>query len=623
MLPFTRTAILAPVMISLTACATFTPNDADKAPYYEASFNDRNRAPASLTPPPISNKDGEANLDPLYMRTQADYYFSMGEAYSLEGNGMAAIEAFKMTLIYDQNSPTVNMRLAAEYLKQGMISESLTQAEDAVKKDEKNVDAHLLLGGLYSSMKLYPKAMDQYHTVLKLDPSNMEAPLYIGALYSEQKQSDKAVKYFESLVKNPDYTSPYLAQYYIGRVRMEQPEPKYQKAAEEALKKAIHMKPDFSDAVISLGSLYSRQKHEDKAIALYRTFQKENTPSPKIAEILSQTYIEQGKYDLAFEQLEILEQNSEEPLNVRMKMALILIEQKKFAQAEEKLEQVLKEAPESDKVRFYLAAVYEETQQSEKAVREFKKIPSSSTFYGEAVVHASFLLKGMNRGDEAIEVIAKGLEQRQDQPQIYAMYASLLDEKTDYKKAAQVLEQGIQKFPDNAQLRFYYGTINDRLGKRDVVINEMKKVLEIDPNHVQGMNYLAFTWAEMNMNLPDAEKLARRATELEPQDGYILDTLGWILFKQNKYNESVKFLEAAHKYQSSVSIIAEHLGDAYYKQSMVDKAKKMYRKAADLETDKRKVQEIRNKITAIEKQELTTPRMPASAEAPLATEHSR
>ncbi|WP_373998681.1 tetratricopeptide repeat protein [Bdellovibrio bacteriovorus] len=616
---FTRTSLI-PILLTLTACATFTQNDADKATYYEASFDDKNRAPASFAPAIVA-QDGSAKLDPLYMRTQADYHFAMGEAYSLDGNSQKAIEAFKTVLVYDQESPAVNMRLAAEFLKQGMISESLVQAEEAVKKDPKNVDAHLLLGGLYSSMKLYPKALAEYSTVMKLQPSNTEAPLYIGALYSEQKQSDKAVQYFESLLKNPDYTTPYLAHYYIGRVRMEQPEAKYQKASEESFKKTLQLKPDFADALLSLGSLYAKQKKEDKAIAMYKEFQKENTPSPRIAEVLAQIYIEQGDYENAYDQLAIVESETEEPLNVRMKMALILIEQKRYDQAAQKLEDVLKEAPDSDKVRFYLAAVYEETRKAEKAVKEYRKIPANSTYYGEAVVHAAYLLKGLGRLEEGLEVAAKGLKDRQDQPQIYAMYASLLDEKTDYKGASKILEQGLEKFPENAQLRFYYGTINDRLGNKEVVVTEMQKVLDLDPNHVQGLNYLAFTWAEMGVQLPQAEKLARRALELEPKDGYVLDTLGWILYKQNKFTESIKFLEAAHKYQGTVSIIAEHLGDAYLKQSMVDKAKKMYRKAADLETDKKKVEEIRSKITAIEKQELLSPRMPASApktEVPIA-----
>lgn len=623
MFPYTRAVIFLPFLVTLTACATLTSNDSEKAPYYESSFNDRNRAPASFAPQSVaSGPDGTTTIDPFYMRTQADYYFAMGEAYSLEGNSAKALEAFKNTLIYDQESPAVNMRLAAEYLKQGLLSEALTQGEEAAKKDPKNVDSHLLLGGLYSSMKLYPKAMEQYGTVMKLEPKNTEAPLYIGALYSEQKQPDKAVKYFESLTKNSDYTTPHLAWYYIGRVRMEQPDAKFQRAAEDAFKKSLSLKPEFVDALLSLGAIYTKDKKEDKAIAMYREYQKENTPNARIAEILAQTYIEQGDYEKAYEQLEVVERDSEEPLNVRMKMALILIDQKRFDLAAEKLQDVLREAPDSDKVRFYLAAVYEETHKNEQAVREYKKVPAASTYYGEAVVHTAYLLKGMGKLDEAIQTAAEGLKNRQDQPQIYAMYASLLDEKSDYKTASSVLEQGLQKFPENAQLRFYYGTIQDRLGNKSLVVNEMKKVLEIDPNHVQGLNYLAFTWAEMGTQLPEAERLARKASELEPQDGYVLDTLGWVLYKQSKYSEAVKILEAAHKYQGTVSVIAEHLGDAYYKQAMVDKAKNMYRKAADLETDKRKVEEIRNKITAIEKQELSNPRMPASVEKPIA-EHAQ
>jgi tetratricopeptide (TPR) repeat protein len=621
MLPLIRTLIWAPLFL-LTACATVTSNEHDRAPYYEASYDDKNRAPAALVPAPLENINGEENLGPLYMRTQADYYFAVGEAYSLEGNATKAIEAFNSTLIYDQKSPLVNIRLAGEYLKQGMISESLNQAELAVLKDSKNTDALLLLGGLYSSMKLYPKAMAQYENVLKINPSDMEAPLYMGALYSEQKQPEKAISYFNSLIRNSEYTTPYLAHYYIGRVRMEQPGQKFEKAAEESFKKALSLKPDFVEAVLSLSALYSKQKQDTKAIALYRSFQKQNVPSPKVAEILAQFFIEKESYDLAMEQLEILDHSSEDSLNIKMKIALILIEQKKLTKAITKLEEILTIAPESDKARFYLAAVYEESNQKDLAVREFKKIPAGSTFFGDSIAHATFLLKGMGKIEEAVEVVSKGLKARTDQPQIYSIYASLLDEKADYKGAANLLEQGLGKFPNNTQLRFYYGAINDRLGNKDVVINQMKKVLELNPNHVQGLNYLAFTFAELNTNLPDAEKLARRAMKLEPEDGYILDTLGWILFKQSKMNESIKLLEAAYKYQGSVSVIAEHLGDAYYKHSMVNKAKKMYNRAVLLETDKRKIAEIRSKISVIENQEINPTRLPAAIR-PQITESSR
>lgn len=610
MYPITRTAIFSALMLTLSACATFQSGDADKAVYHDSAFNDMNRAPSSLIPPTPSS-DENSTLDPFYMRTQADYYFSLGETYSLAGDPKKAVESFKMTLVYDQNSPTVNMRLAGEYLKLGMVSESVAQGEEAVQKAPKNVDAHLLLGGLYSSLKFYAKALAEYETVLKLNPKNTEAPLYIGAIYTEQKQYDKAIKNFEGLTKNPDYASAHLAYYYVGRVRVEQGGKKFLAAAEEAFKKSLKEKPDFVDAVLSLGSLYTKLGNQKSAIDLYKNYQKENSPNNRVAEVLAQIYIEQESYDLAYEQLEYVEAGSEDALNTKMKMALILIEQKKYPLAISKLQEILQEVPESDKIRFYLAAVYEESNQFENALAQYRKIPASSQFFGEATVHSAYILKNANKSEDALKTLEAALKEKDDQPQIFAMYASLLDDKGDYQKAVDVLGGAIQKFSDNAQLRFYYGTMNDRIGKKDVVISEMKKVLEIDPNHVQGMNYLAFTWAEQNKNLPEAEKLARRALHLEPTDGYILDTLGWILYKQGKLTESVKMLEAAFKYQSTVSVIAEHLGDAYYKQSLVEKAKKMYKKAADLETDQSKVEEIKAKITAIENQELNT-RKPAS-----------
>nr|BFD66540.1 hypothetical protein HAGR004_15620 [Bdellovibrio sp. HAGR004] len=193
-------------------------------------------------------------------------------------------------------------------------------------------------------------------------------------------------------------------------------------------------------------------------------------------------------------------------------------------------------------------------------------------------------------------MIDSGLKKKAYQPQVYTMYASLLDAKSDYLGAARVLEEGLAKFSKNATLLFQHALMLDRLGKKDVMIAQMKALLTLEPNHVQSLSYLAFTLAELNQNLPEAEKLARRALELEPADGYVLDTLGWVLFKQKKFAESIKVLEKAHEYQSSASIIAEHLADAYSMQSMKEEAKAMYLKAATLAGDVSKANVIHDKL---------------------------
>ena len=611
---FSLVISLMTITLLVASCAS-SPNSSTSSGrqvFYDSAMNDHNRAPASMSPPRMV-VDGVDHLDPVYLRTQADYYFAMGESQSLDGNQQKAIECFKLVLLYDPNSAQVNLRLAAEYVKMGMVSEALDYSERAVQLDPKFIDGRLLLGGLFSTLKVYEKAIAQYEEILKLEPDNTEAPMYIGAVYAEQKQYDKAIQYFEKLAKNPEYGTPHLAWYYIGRIRTEQVGKNYLKSAEGAFKKALELRPDHLESVLALGQLYTRVEMEEKAITLYKNYQRERGPTPRLAEILAQNYLEREKYNEAYEQFEILEQYSDDALNAKVKMALVLIEQKKYPQAVVKLTEVLKQVPDSDKIRFYLAAIYEETKKPAEAVEHFSKIPVESQYFGEAMIHATYLLKQNHKSEDALALATKAMEKRPDIPQLYAIYASLLDEKGDYRQALTALEKGSQKFPDNVQLRFFLGTVSDRLGDKEKVVSYMNKVIEMDPNHIQGLNYLAFTYAESNKNLDEAEKLVRRALELDPNDGYVMDTLGWILYKKGKFQDSVKVLEAAYKSQPHESVIAEHLGDAYNKNQLSEKARKMYQRAAESETDESKINEIRQKITALENQELkSSDRKPAS-----------
>lgn len=574
---FKKTASIAPLLI-LTACGTL--------PMKETS-----------TPRRMQNIAVPSSAsDPLNVRAQADYNYILGELYGRDGKSTQAIEHFEKVLAADNTSPTVHMRLSAEYVKADKMTKAIFHAEQAVAKDPRNIDAHLFLGGLYSQEKLYDKAISQYSAVLLLQPTNDEAPIYIGSLYADKKDYKKAEQYFKSLLKNPGYETPHVAHYYLGLINMDRKGSKHQLVAESAFKKSLELQPDYEEAVVSLANLYLQQKSRNKALSLCLEFQKKNPFSRNVGDLIAQIHLEDGDPDKAYEQFEYIAGNSETSLDTEMKMALLLIEQKRLHLAASKLKEIVSKFPNSDSARFYLAAVYEDTGAAENAVREYMQVPPSSSHFCDAVVHAAHLLKGLGKINQALDVTEKGLKSKAEKPQVYTMYASLLDAKSDYLGAARVLEQGLTKFAQNAGLLFQHAVMLDRLGKKEGMIAQMKKVLEIEPDHVESMSYLAFSFAELNQHLPEAEKLARRALELQPTDGYVLDTLGWVLFKQKKFSESIQVLEKAYGYQSSASIIAEHLADAYSMQSMTEEAKRMYNKAAGLTSDETRVNQIRSKL---------------------------
>lgn len=590
-------------------------------PRFEAAYSDSHRAPASLSPPSQAGTSSHP-LDPVYMRTQADYHFAVAEAYSFEGKHQKAIESLKMVLIYDQTSAQVHLRLAAEYVKLGMLSEAMEHSEFAIGKNPNQVDAHLLLGGLYSSLKDYKKALASYQKVQEIDPENQEVPLYIGAIYAEQKQYSKAIQHFQQIVTQDQHPQPHLIHYYLGRVYLDQGGPANENLAEASFKKALERKPNHFESVLARAALAAERGRPDQETEILRVYQRDYGPDVRVAEILSQRYIEEEKYELAIEQLEILEAQSPDALNVKVRLALVLIEQKKFQTASEKLSDILRVVPESDKIRFYLAAVYEEMKNYKEALVHFKRVPASSSYYGEAILHGTHILKTQGKPKEALELVKQAINQKADLPQLYPIYASLVSEPAEVTAAIQSLEKASQQFNDHIQIHFFLGTLYDKVPDKVKVVSAMEKVIELDPNHVQGLNYLAFTLAEKEKDLLRAEELARKALALDPKDGYIMDTVGWILYKKGETKEAIRYLEAAHRLIPNESIVAEHLGDAYRRHALNTKAKEMYLRAVANELDGNKIKEIRAKISSLERQELNlesttgSNRQPASAVGP-------
>jgi tetratricopeptide (TPR) repeat protein len=557
--------------------------------------NEADRAPAAFNPP--SGTSADPNIDGTYLRTQADYHFTLGETYALAGDTDRAIEEFNLVLVYDPKAHVVHMKLAAEYIKKGKISNALENAKKSVELNPEAIEARILFGGLLAAIKLYDKAIEQYEAVLKADPKNVETSLYLGALYAEKGELKKALKVFDDLGKSSP-ESKHLAEYYVGRLYQQE---QNSDLAIKHYQKSLAVAPDFEDALMALAEAYGAKDQSAAAIKLLETFQGKYGPSEKVAQELSQYYIKTEQYDKALKQFEVVLAHDPSNMNVRIRMAWIQILQKNYEPAEKNLLAVLEQAPDSDRVRLYLGSVYEETGKNQKAVEQFLAIPVHSSYYSEARIHAAYLNRLEGNHKKAAEIIKEGIRFRPEVSQMYAMYASILDELRQYKEAINMLDGAIKKFPQDEQLNFILGSLYDKVGDKTKTVEKMKFVIELNSDHVQALNYLAFTYAEMGVELEYAKDLAYKALRLKPEDGYIQDTLGWIYFKRGEYNEAIKVLEVAFQLKPDESVIADHLGDAYYQANMVDRAIKMYRKAVSFEKDRDTLRKIQAKIDAIEK----------------------
>lgn len=611
MFTINKTLSKAIILLSITGCA------GSGHYFYDSALNDKNRAPSSLALPEAFEPT-ITTIDAMRNQAQADFLFLKSEMQSNAGNGAAAIETLKAALVFDPESATFMQKIAIEHYREGKVMQAIVWARKAYEQSPERRDLTLLYAGLLTTTKEFVPAEGLYQKLIAADKTDAEAHLYLGAVYTEQKKFTKALKAFTALEKLPTNSSTHLAHYYKARIHAENNQARQSK---DELRKTVALKPDFIEAVLLLGQIIQQTESAQKGFAFYEKHQQQHGPNAKLAEVLSQRYITMGQYDQAYEQLEIVDKAAEGQIQVKLKMSLILIEKKMFDPAISKLNEILELAPDSDKVRFYLSAVYEEKKEFAKAYEEYMKIESDSGYFADARLHAAYLSKIMNKPQRGIGVLKAVLEQKVENPQVFFLLSQLFEETKDFENALHTLKKAKEEFPNHAQVYYFMGAIQDQMDLKDDMLENMQKVVELDSNHAQALNYLAYTWAERGENLEQAEEYARRAVKKAQKDIYILDTLGWVLFKKGQYKQAVEILEKAHALNPSVSIVSEHLGDVYNKLNMNAKAKQQFLRAVENEESVAKQKEIRNKLAQVE-DKIKGVRVPSSVEFGLNTDVS-
>jgi tetratricopeptide (TPR) repeat protein len=581
------------------------------ASYKSSLYDVKGNAPKAFALP-----ENQEDIESVQDQSKADYHFTMAESYSMQGEWAKAIEHYKLNLVYDPLSYRTHFRLASEYVRASLVSQALQHCDEAIKLQPKFPEAQVLQASLYSVLGLHDKARASYLNLLKHDPENQEAEILLGATYLDENKLDQAITYFEKLAKTS--TKSHIVWYYLGKTYLMRPTPAYMAKAEHALKTSLRIESNFVQSVIELGSIFEKKKEMKAAIDLYESFQAEHGPDVSVAESLVQAYLVTENYDKAYEHLKTVIALDQGNLNAQLKMAFILVDQKKYKEAIPLLEGILGQTPESDRVRFYLGAVYEEVKDYRAAIQQFNEIPKSSKYFADAVMHTAYLFKLLEEPNSAVTLLEKNIDFLDDNPKVFSLYASFLDGQKKFDDSKDLLEKAHGKFPVDTQILYQLGAVYDQLGQSDKSVEKMERLINIDKNHVEGLNYLAYLYADKTRNLDIAEKLARRALTLRPNDGFILDTLGWVLYKQNKTNEAIKALEKAHQLESNESIIAEHLGDVYFKIALPQKAREMYRRAVENEQNEQNVKKLRTKIDTVDQrlqteQRVEQVRQPASS----------
>jgi tetratricopeptide (TPR) repeat protein len=268
-----------------------------------------------------------------------------------------------------------------------------------------------------------------------------------------------------------------------------------------------------------------------------------------------------GKLDEALQHLTALESLETDPTETRFKVALIQIEKQNYREAIRELSLVLAKNPKHSEARYYLASLFAGAGRRKEAVEELDAIEKDSPMYVKARTFAAFILRQDDDLANALDAVDDALSTQPENINLILYGTLILRDMGEYRKAENRLQAALEQSPNDERLMFNLALVLHERQKDAEALVVMERIVLANPKNSDALNYVAYALAEKGVDLDRAEGLSQQAIGIRPNDGYYLDTLGYILFKRGKMKEAEEILARAVAASGQDVVIVEHYVD--------------------------------------------------------------
>lgn len=540
---------------------------------------------------------------PTQRQSSASYYFLAGEMLSLRGESVRALPVLEAAYGMDPN-PFIAARLISTKAITGNRAEAESDAHKMVLLYPKDSRLRFLYGEMLMAGQRWSDAAEQFQRSVELDPDSESGYLLLSAAYQADKRVSQAIEALNHLVKRMPGSVPgwsALARLHIAAGK--------KRAALAPAQRAYELRSADPENALVLAIAYELNNRSKDAMPLYEQLYRMNPTNDELITRMVAIYSQLGNLQDALQLLEDTEKASKESKpGIQMQRAIILWELKRDKEAAELLDKLILAYPDSDRLRYMAAIGKERTGKLETAIELYGSIPANSPFKSNAEFRRALNLKELKRLAEAEELVMALLDAVDAGPELSILAASIFSDSEKYDSAIDVLEKGYLAHPEVHRLLFVKGVYQEKAGKIRDCMNTMRQVIKVDPQNSSAFNFLGYMYAERGENLEEAEKLVRRALELKPDDGYYLDSLGWIQYQMGKVDEALVTLNAALKQTPDEGVVWEHVAEVNEKKGRIEEAKKAFEKALSSKLEARDKKRIEEKAAAFRAKHGTPPK---------------
>ena len=298
---------------------------------------------------------------------------------------------------------------------------------------------------------------------------------------------------------------------------------------------------------------------------------------------------------------DIFSQKPNLPVILSSKLYNIAINDNKAGDKSKSIQKILLETsiflcPEMDIAKYSLAEIYNSEKLPDIALEKLNTISDKSYFFLPGNLKKLSIKKKIIKRDVYNKLLFQSLEIWPENESLLYELADYYKIKKEYEKSLKTYEKLIKNFGENDRLLFLYASNLDKLNKWEDAKNLFLKLLKKNPEDTYTLNYISYRLSLRDEELGYALKLIKKALTLDPENGYFLDTIGWVEFKRKNFKNSVFYLEKATSILPNSAEVLDHLGDCYFKLGRKKEAIYQWKRALKYEDDNIIIKRISQKI---------------------------
>ena len=420
----------------------------------------------------------------------------------------------------------------------------------------------------------------QLAKLLEQDKANLPANLMHLNRVLGGKSDKKAVQKLVDQLAAP-YPEIPEAHFAMGQAAANADDPM---RAQSEFARALQLRPGWETAALARAQMLARQSPAS-AVDSLREFLTTYPDAREVRLTLARLLISERRFDEARVEFDRLLKASPDDPEIVYPAAMLALQQGDAATGRVLLEKLLNSSfPDKSTIHYFLGQLDEEEKKPDAALAHFRQVTAGDQYVAARARAAQILLQ-QGKPEEARELLhaTKG-GSATEQARLAIAEAQLLREAGRKDDGYAVLTAALVKHPDDPELLYETALTAERQNQPEVMEKHLRHLLKLKPDHAHALNALGYSLADRNIRLDEANDLVTRAVALAPEDPFIMDSLGWVQFRQGKLPEALKTLEKAYAIKADPEIAA-HLGEVLWTLGRKEDAARLLGEAAKKNPD--------------------------------------